>query len=182
MRRPNGRPHFQHPFQVRTRYNESPDFAKVWLRSLQGRSQPSHIAVFDFSASSLSFSFAALSLLFRLISCSFTALSYALCSSVFLGVLTPSAPAISLPATAVDFSGLLLSSSPRSRYEAAGYAELGVSQDGKPDGEIGVGGGALGMEDLSAVDDFSISASEPERDSSSHDSATGAFDFAFCDI
>jgi len=70
----------------------------------------SHSSQTFFLASSLSlssvlpssFSFSLLTLSFSL-----TALSYAFPSSVFFGAFTPNAPAIILPAAALDFSGLL---------------------------------------------------------------------------
>ncbi len=81
-----------------------------------------------------------------------TALSYALASSVFFGAFTPSAPAIIRPAVAVDFSG---------RCDGDACAGLDRPIDGsgeyadgnsphavpdlRADGDMGVGGGALGM-------------------------------------
>lgn len=68
----------------------------------------SQTAAFALSSSSFLFASSSLSRFRRRSSCSFIARSYARCSSVLFGARIPNAPAISLPATAVCFSGLLV--------------------------------------------------------------------------
>lgn len=116
-----------------------------------------------------------------MISFSFIARSYALCSSVRFGARIPSAPAIRRFATAVCFSG---------REEGdVGVAEGGEGREGR---EIGVGGGGEGGEVL--VDccslgigsfvvvvvggvSLSSSLSSSSEASSSQESATGRLGF-----
>jgi len=145
-----------------------------------------------FLASTASFSFFSLSLSSSRLFFSFSliALSYSLSSSVLLGALTPNAPAINLPATAVVFSGLfvggamlapvLLSILP---YENSyGVGEAGVGGGGSGDSYEAIGFIGEGIEEVeSEVVDrdrpeagASVSVSEPEDTSSSHESATGA--------
>jgi hypothetical protein len=138
----------------------------------------------SFSLFSLSFSSVRLFFSFSLI-----ALSNSLSSSVLFGALTPSAPAINLPATAVVFSGLFsipLLLSPRP-LTAPPYGVLSGKSNGV--GDAGVGGGGCGDSSFSSLDvtvemgsrescgeDFdaalgsSVSVSEPSR---SQLSATG---------
>jgi hypothetical protein len=135
----------------------------------------------------LSFSFSSV---LRFFSFSLIARSYSRSSSVRFGALTPSAPAISLPATAVVFSGrlsgfpALTPLSPRVRLAPKGV----LSGKSKGVGEAGVGGGGCGGSVVSscAVDVvlmgagavLSVSVSDPE-DSRSQLSATG-LDFGLC--
>lgn len=153
------------------------------------------MALFRASAASASlFSLSFSSVLFFL-SFSFVARSYSFSSSVLFGALTPNAPAISLPATAVVFSGLrsrFLPAPlfPRLLVSFAPYrALLGKS---KGVGDAGVGGGGLGgvSKDCTAEtgsrDDVlerfwaSLPGSVSESaESSSQLSATGLL-FGFC--
>ncbi len=83
---------------------------------------------------------------------SLIALSYAFASSLLLGDFTPNAPAINRPAVAVDFSGrcdvVACAGLDRPTDDCEEYTE-GNSPHAVSalcaDGDIGVGGGALGM-------------------------------------
>lgn len=157
----------------------------------------SHTAAFALSSSSFLFASSSLSRFRRRISCSFIARSYARCSSVLFGARIPSAPAISLPATAVCFSGLLagdLDPDPRGGDELNQRPGKGAldTQGWDVCGEMGVGGGSSGpsaarLTEGESGEGSGVAADEErlcsisdregsESASSSHESATtGAF-------
>jgi hypothetical protein len=163
--------------------------------------QSSHTDLFLSSAACFSCFSLSLSASLLFLSLSLMARSYSLSSSVLLGALTPNAPAISRPATAVVLSGLLagLAAPLPLRLPSllfipppAAYGILSGNWNGTPVGLAGVGGGGCGestdftvasgeSESRSLVreertsDGFSVSVSEPPpEESSSQDSATGA--------
>lgn len=172
--------------------------------------QSSQIAFFRASAASLSLFSRSLSASLRFLSFSLITRSYSLSSSVRFGALTPNAPAISRPATAVVFSGRL------SRFlaplaEAPPVLALLLPRlrllDKLPNwwsngtGDAGVGGGGDGgvssdvavergwRLSLGEVEDFlevllagspASSVSVSEPESSSSQESATGFDFGFC--
>lgn len=92
------------------------------------------------------------------------ALSYSLSSSVLFGALTPSAPAINLPATAVVFSGLLsmlpLPAALSPRLRDAPYGVLSGKSNGV--GDAGVGGGGFGDSSVEGTVEMGSSESRGE--------------------
>lgn len=137
--------------------------------------QSSQIAFFALSASSCLLFSAALSSSLLLLSFSSMAFRYALCSSVILGALRPSAPAIMRRATASVFSGLLAGPAPSPPYGSGGGDTEANPTAGSYVGERGVGGGAEGMLVSSWPLGLLSSSEDEETSSSSHESATFFF-------
>ena len=158
--------------------------------------QSSHIAALAFSRSSSALLAASFSSFLRFISFSRIARSYARCSSVFLGALMPSAPAIKRFATASVFSCLLSSPPPLPglpnglRSGVAEYEEpaappanvsaiefVGGGAKGFPfGGLIGVGGGGFGTFTESTLLCMAVGIATAESSSdaaSSQESAMG---------
>lgn len=125
--------------------------------------QPFQIAALAHSSSSLALASSSRARFRRLISCSRMARSYARCSSVRLGGLMPSAPAIIRPATTVCFSGRRAGGGAADlpvaalsdarldeglplvvRYPGYPAAAAAASHGWEVCGEMGVGGGASG--------------------------------------
>jgi hypothetical protein len=123
---------------------------------------------------------------FLRLSFSFSALSYSLSSVVLFGARKPNEPAIIRAAVDVVFSGRLSGVCCLSREgckDAYGLSN-GIEVIGYfPEGLAGVGGGAEGSSfssvDRPLVGVVSVSVSEEERSSSSHESATASFLGAF---